>query len=279
MYALFWFWFFLFLFLLAVLHEFCIKPARPTPAQKEAFYGRNFAHRGLHTPGKEVPENSLFAFRRAVGAGYGIELDIQLSRDGQVVVFHDDTLDRVCGVPGRVDEYTYEELQRFSLCGTEERIPLLTEVFEVMAGKAPMIIELKTGRRNDELCEKALRLMRAYEGPFCVESFDPRIVAWFKKNAPDILRGQLADLPAAYKDQTRVLAFLLGHCFLNCLGRPQFIAYANKPKPLSVQMAEARGALRAVWTAREKADAKRVQHAHDMVIFEFYTPPVQYKQL
>lgn len=88
--------------------------------------------------------------------------------DGQVVVFHDDTLDRVCGVHGRVDAFTYDELQTMSLCGTAERIPLLTEVFAVMDSKAPIIIELKSSPRRDELCEKGLALMRAYPGDYCI---------------------------------------------------------------------------------------------------------------
>ena len=137
-----------------------LRPGRYGEAQKQLVYGVNHAHRGLHTKDKTVPENSLPAFRAAAEAGYGVELDIQLSRDGQVVVFHDDTLDRVCGVHGRVDEFTFEELRGMRLCGTQETIPLLTEVFEVMGGRTPMIIELKTGRRNDELCEKGLALMR-----------------------------------------------------------------------------------------------------------------------
>ena len=176
-----------------------LRPGRYGEAQKQLVYGVNHAHRGLHTKDKTVPENSLPAFRAAAEAGYGVELDIQLSRDGQVVVFHDDTLDRVCGVHGRVDEFTFEELRGMRLCGTQETIPLLTEVFEVMGGRTPMIIELKTGRRNDELCEKGLALMRAYNGPYCIESFDPRIVRWFRKNAKDVLRGQLSDAPAGIR--------------------------------------------------------------------------------
>ena len=123
-------------------------------------------------------------------------------------------------------------------------IPLLTEVFEVMDGKAPMIIELKTGPRNRELCEKALRLMRSYPGKFCIESFDPRIVRWFWKNAPDILRGQLAALPESYTGEPKIGRFILGHVLSNFWCRPQFIAYDNVKKPLSVRAAEARGAPR-----------------------------------
>lgn len=106
------------------------------------------------------------------------------------------------------------------LCGTQETIPLLTEVFEVMGGRTPMIIELKTGRRNDELCEKGLALMRAYNGPYCIESFDPRIVRWFRKNAKDVLRGQLSDAPASFRDEPKPLAFALGCLFTNVLARP-----------------------------------------------------------
>ena len=84
-----------------------------------------------------------------------------------------------------------------------------------------MIIELKTGRRNDELCEKGLALMRAYNGPYCIESFDPRIVRWFRKNAKDVLRGQLSDAPASFRDEPKPLAFALGCLFTNVLARPQ----------------------------------------------------------
>ena len=90
---------------------FLVAPGRATKGQKAPFYGRNFAHRGLHSRDRKVPENSLKAFELASAAGYGMELDVQLTRDGQVVVFHDDTLGRVCGVEGRVDDYTFAELQ------------------------------------------------------------------------------------------------------------------------------------------------------------------------
>ena len=217
------------------------------------------------------------AFRAAAEAGYGVELDIQLSRDGQVVVFHDDTLDRVCGVHGRVDEFTFEELRGMRLCGTQETIPLLTEVFEVMGGRTPMIIELKTGRRNDELCEKGLALMRAYNGPYCIESFDPRIVRWFRKNAKDVLRGQLSDAPASFRDEPKPLAFALGCLFTNVLARPQFIAYGPGKKPWTARLAEAMGAIRVCWTVRPEDDINAKEAENDAVIFEFYHPAPKYK--
>jgi len=172
----------------AGLPVFLLAPGKATKRQKAPFYGRSFAHRGLHTEDKSVPENSLEAFRLAGRAGYGVELDVQLTKDGQVVVFHDDTLDRVCGVPGKLSDKSYDELKLLSLCGTNQRIPLLTEVLEVYQGRGPLLVELKTGSRNRELCEKTYAILSDYPGEVCIESFNPMIVRWFKKHAKDLVR-------------------------------------------------------------------------------------------
>ena len=137
-----------------------LAPGQAPDSKKAPFLGRNFAHRGLHSEDQSVPENSLEAFERAAAAGYGMELDVQLSRDGQVVVFHDDTLDRACGVAARVDELDYDELSKLSLFGTQARIPLFSEVLALIRGRTPLIVELKTGAHNDELCEKTWALLR-----------------------------------------------------------------------------------------------------------------------
>ena len=258
--------------LLAAAGLFLLWPARPGAEKAAPLAGRCFAHRGLHTPDRTVPENSLAAFRRAVEAGYGIELDIQLSRDGQVVVFHDDTLQRVCGVQGRVDAFTLEELQAMQLHGTGETIPLFTQVLRLVAGKVPLIVELKTGPRNKELCQKALAILRDYSGPFCIESFDPRIVGWFRRHAPEILRGQLAGPPATYKGVPPGGGFILGNLLANVLGRPEFIAYDNLPRPACVRFVLRHGPLRVVWTARDAAAHDALTRENDLIIFEFYTP-------
>lgn len=252
-----------------------VAPGRATDEQKAPFMGQNIAHRGLHTEDKTIPENSLAAFRRAVGRGYGVELDVQLSRDGRVVVFHDDTLSRVCGVDGRVDEYTYAELSEMRLCGTDERIPLFSDVLVTINGKTPIICELKTGRHNNELCEKTLKLISAYSGDLCIESFDPTIVAWFRVHAPEILRGQLA---TTFEDYTGggmnpALAFALENTLLNVLSRPHFIAYRIGEKPLAVKLSEALGAMKVGWTSHNNVN----EQGRDTVIFEFYEPEVRFK--
>ena len=160
-----------------------LAPGQASESKKAPFMHRNFAYRGLHSEDQSVPENSRKAFSLAVEAGYGMELDVQLSRDGQVVVFHDDTLDRACGVAARVDELDLAELQKLPLFGTDERIPLFADVLALVAGRTPLIVELKNGPRNDELCKKTYALLRTYQGHYCIESFNPLIVAWLDRKS------------------------------------------------------------------------------------------------
>ena len=266
---------------LLLLIWFCVKPGRLSAAQAAPFYGVNHAHRGLYAQDQSVPENSLPAFAAAAEKGYGMELDIQLSLDGEVVVFHDDTLARMCGIGGRVDAFPLARLREMPLAGTAERMPLLTEVFDTVAGKAPIIIELKTGPRNEELCRKGLALMRAYQkqygGAFCVESFDARIVAWFRKNAPDILRGQLTDSPRALGSGRPVLDFIAGNLLSIVIARPQFIAHGPGRKTALARFAEACGAMPVYWTAKPGDDAAALEEYYDAVIFEHYAPKPKYK--
>lgn len=257
---------------------YMLAPGKSSENQKAPFTGRNYAHRGLHARDCSVPENSIPAFRLAAEMGYGMELDVQLSRDGQVVVFHDDTLDRVCGVHGRVDAFTYSELRKMKLCGTDYCIPLFSEVLETVAGRGPIICELKSGPRNRELCKKTYELISSYEGDICVESFDPNIVAWFRFHAKDLLRGQLA-MPDSHYDADEVpkggsfLSFLASLTLLNFIGRPQFIAYEVGKKPLTVRLANMLGAMKVLWTSHEP----RNESGQDAVIFEYYKPKQFFK--
>lgn len=252
-----------------------LAPGGASRRQKEPFLGRNFAHRGLHTRDRSVPENSLEAFRLAARAGYGIELDVRLSRDGQVVVFHDDTLTRMCGVDKRVDELSYAELSQLRLAGTEQRIPLFTEALDVIRGRGPLIVELKTGRNYRELCEKTYELLERYRGDVCIESFNPMIVGWFRLHGRDLVRGQLAMPAERYKGESisPLQGFLMSRVLMNFISRPQFIAYRIGPRPLAVRLSEALGAMKFGWTSHEP----RSEQGRDGVIFEFYRPKVKYK--
>ena len=260
----------------AIAAPLCLlAPGTATPRMRAPFMGMNFAHRGLHSRDKSVPENSLEAFRLAARAGYGAELDVQLSKDGQVVVFHDPTLTRVCGVEKRVDALSLPELKELRLCGTEQRIPLLTEALDVYRGAGPLIVELKSGKRNRELCEKTYAILENYRGEVCIESFNPFIVAWFRFHARDLIRGQLASPMKDYVDDGMkpALAFALSHNLFNPIARPQFIAYKVGPKPLNVRFTELLGAMRFCWTSHEPRNEK----GRDGVIFEFYKPKLKFK--
>ena len=253
---------------------FLLAPGRATKGQKAPFWGRNFAHRGLHSRDKSVPENSLKAFALASEAGYGMELDVQLTRDGQVVVFHDDTLDRVCGIHGRVDDYTFAELQKFPLCGTAERIPLFSDVLNTVAGRGAIICELKTaGKKNRELSRKTYDLIAAYPGEICVESFDPRIVYWFRKNAPDLMRGQLSESYKGWRATTSPLkAFAMSHFWTNLLTRPNFLAYGSMKQPLALRLARWQKAFLVYWTEEPDSDRDTLEQRYDCIIFEHFYP-------
>ncbi|MBR4954725.1 MAG: glycerophosphodiester phosphodiesterase [Clostridia bacterium] len=235
---------------------------------KKVYRGRYYAHRGLHNIDENVPENSLAAFKKAAEKGYGIELDVHLSADGQVVVFHDDDLRRMCGVDKKIADCTYDELQQYSLLGTSEKIPLFSSVLEVYNGVAPMIIEIKTGRKNAELCQKVCDELENYKGKICVESFDPRVLRWFKKHRPRTVRGQLCQRAENYKNQPRLLSWALGNCALNFIGRPHFIAYRIEEKPGLVRMVLTMGAMDVCWTSRKPGEGEGA----DCVIFENYLP-------
>lgn len=252
---------------------FLLAPGRADKETRAKFTGINYAHRGLHTRDDSVPENSLAAFRLAAQAGYGIELDVRLTKDGQVVVFHDDTLERVCNVPGRVDDYTYLELSEFRLAGTDQRIPLFIDVLANISGVSALIVELKQGKNREELCRKTYEILKTYKGAFCVESFDPMYIAWFRKNAPEVFRGQLAMPAKDYGDAvSKPAAVLASSCLLNFLTRPHFIAYKIGRRPAAVRFSELLGAVKVGWTSHDIENEKKL----DSVIFEFYSPKPKY---
>ena len=152
-----------------------------------------YAHRGLHDRGSGIPENSMAAFRLAREHGYGVELDVQLTGDGQLAVIHDKSLKRTTGVEGEVPRLSMAELKRCRLEGTQETIPTLEEVLELFQGGPPLLVELKADYFDiRELVEKAVAALDRYRVNYCIESFHPGVVHWLRKHRPDICRGQLS---------------------------------------------------------------------------------------
>ena len=264
---------------LFIVYLYLILPRPVGKAASAPFKGLMAAHRGLYEKDQSIPENSLEAFRRAAKEGYGVELDVQLSKDGAVGVFHDDTVDRMTTEKGRVDSFTLEELQAMPLMGTDHFMPLFTDVMAVLDGVSPTIVELKSTPNYKELCEKTLAILRTLKGPYCVESFDPRIVRWFYKNAPDLVRGQLTESFSHWRKGGVSLwrALMMHTLCVNFLTHPQFIAYGRGHRPLCMFLGHAIGAMNVYWTERPDANHEWLKARYDCRIFEHYRPETRYK--
>ncbi|MEA4920672.1 MAG: glycerophosphodiester phosphodiesterase family protein [Clostridiaceae bacterium] len=188
-----------------------------------------YAHRGLHSIENKIAENTIPAFVAAAQKRFGVELDIRETKDGKLAVIHDSNLKRLCGIDKTVEELTYDELRQLKVLGTEEHPPLFQDVLEIYEGIAPLIIEIKVYKDNvQSLCERALRMLSGYKGDYCIESFDPRAVKWFKDNSPNTVRGQLAANFLKKTDDSGLpyyQRFVLTNLLTNFLTRPDFIAY------------------------------------------------------
>ncbi len=239
------------------------------------FRSWNYAHRGLHDETR--PENSLAAFRAALEKGCGVELDIHLLRDGNLAVFHDSDLLRLTGREGRVEDLTTEDLPRYHLRGTDETIPTFSQVLELFAGKAPLILELKPVDGNHaQLAETVCRQLEGYPGLYCMESFDPRCVQWLKNNRPQILRGQLTEFFwATDKKMPKALRLAMSHNLCNCLGRPDFVAYrySDRTKTPTNWICERLLGLQGVsWTLKDHQQHADARKKGLIPIFEDYLP-------
>lgn len=230
--------------------------------------GLKIAHRGLHNA--EIPENSIPAFLEAAARGYGIENDIHITSDGEIVVFHDHTLDRMCGVSGRVEDKTLAELKALSLNGTNEKIPSLKECLNAIDGRVPLLIEFKCDTVNcDRLCEAANDILKNYKGKYFVQSFNPAIPTWYKKHRRDILRGQLA-MPCSEKNIVKQLA---SSFLLNFGARPDFVAFDERAyKKLCFKLQKLLGALPVGWTFRSQKDLTEKSKFFKAYIFEDFIP-------
>ena len=271
---------------LAVLFLLWLWAMKPRRGARQLVLLRQYryAHRGLHNIERGVPENSLLAFRYAIAGGFGAELDVHLTRDKRLVVAHDSYLDRLCGVHVRIEEQTLGELQKLTLQGTKEKIPLLEEVLPLFEGRAPLIIELKVENGNYRgLCEQTCKLLGSYRGDFCIESFDPRVLRWLKKNEPFILRGQLAEnytkpgkAPGFPFPARLAMTMLLP----NFLTRPDFIAFRYEDRDL-LPVRLCCGLLKgqeACWTIRHQSELERAERDGALVIFEGFLPKKREKQ-
>lgn len=258
------------LLLLLLLYADLIRPNLPrrdiTPLM-----GVDYAHRGLWND--ERPENSLAAFRAAVEKGYGIELDVHRTKDGALVVHHDDSLRRMTGVDKRIAESTLEEVRTCKLPNGEP-IPTFDEVLEAVGGRSPLIVEVKVENTNHaELSQAVYERMQRYDGAWCLESFSPNAVKWFRIHAPEIIRGQLAFDEAGKGKTARLFLRNLGIASMlqNTLSRPDFIAFSAqsvKWHSLPIHLLRLMRPWFVAWTVRSQEDMDKLRAKWDLQIFE-----------
>ncbi len=256
--------------LLVGLILFSVFPSLRKHKDRQVLKGKFIAHRGLHGLLDNTPENSLNAFSRAVEMGFPIEIDIHLTADGEVVVFHDDTLNRVCGVEGKVEEKTLQELKQLYLLDTDCEIPTLQECLNTVKGKVPLLIEFKcTSLKCNDLCRAADKILSQYDGKYLIQSFYPTVLRWYKKNRKDICRGQLASAFSGEALHKR----LLGCLMFNFLGRPDFVSYEHEHcKQFFFKLSIKLGAMPVGWTFRSMQDLENDKKAFEAYIFEGFLP-------
>ena len=259
---------------LAVLSMLAIMPRIFNRPDTTLFKKRYFAHRGLHDNASDAPENSMAAFRKAVEAGLGMELDVQVTKDGVPVVFHDFKLERICGAPGKIADSTYEELQAYTLCDSKERIPRFSELLEMVDGQVPLIVEIKAETANVSCCGIIDSLLRAYRGPYCIESFNPMVLWWFRRNHGDVVRGQLSSNFRREGEYWNILYFAMTHLLFNFLTKPDFIAYNHKfsEEPGRRICRRLYRHPAAAWTIRSQQDLEALKGEYDVFIFDSFLP-------
>lgn len=254
--------------LLYLLLAFLVSPSSKKHKDLERIQGRYIAHRGLHD--EKVPENSIASYLAAAENGLPIEIDLHLSKDGEVVVFHDGTLKRMCGSEKKINDLTLAEIKEFNLLDTEEKIPTLSECLQTVDGKVPLLIEFKMENNNTStLCKAADKILSEYEGAYLIQSFYPQVVAWYKKHRKDVCRGQLA---CQFKKKS-FSKWLSGNLLLNFMGRPHFVSYKHSDfKNPMLKFCIWLGAFPVGWTFRSKRELKENQKHFKTWIFENISP-------
>lgn len=226
------------------------------------------AHRGLHK-GIEIPENSILAFEKAVEKDYGIELDITISKDNQIVVFHDDTLNRLCNINGNIEEFDYAFLKELKLYESFEKIPLFSEVLELINSKVCLFIEIKKHKNIGVLENKLVELLNNYKGEYYICSFEKEILNWFKKNKRDLKRGLIFESnPKKFQKYNKTL-FLYKY-------------FKTKPDFISLDFAlinsniykfcVKKSLFISTWTVDSKELHEKLNSKVDAIIFEKITP-------
>lgn len=224
------------------------------------------AHRGYHNNKKGIPENSVLAFKKAIDNNYLIELDVRLTKDKKLVVFHDDNLKRVCGVNKRVKDLTYKELLKYNLFDTTLKVPLFSEVIKLVNGRVPILIETKYHNRYGVLEKILINELSNYKGLYAIQSFYPMSLLWLKRNTKDIPIGLLS---SNFKNNSNSLKKLIGKTLiLDLFFKTDFISYDVKGLPSNYISLKKDKKKIVIWTIKNKKDYDLAKKYTDALICE-----------
>ena len=237
----------------------------------------HYAHRGLHNNATDAPENSMNAFKKAVDKGFGIELDVQLTKDDRIVVCHDFDIKRIAGVDKKIADMTYDELKSYKIMGTDSTVPLFTDVLELVDGKVPLIIEYKMPSFDTKICEMVDKILEGYRGMYMIESFHPIVSYWYKKNRPGIIRGILSsdyELGGGSDGAPKPVLLASKNLLFNFLIKPDFVAYDcrfynNLSRVICKRLFKAPAV---AWTIKSQDELEARADDYDMFIFEGFLP-------
>lgn len=240
-------------------------------------FERPIAHRGLHDRALGVIENTPSAVARAIERGYAIEIDVRESADGEAVVFHDDDLDRLTEATGPVAARTLAELRAAPFRETSDRIWTLDQCLDIVAGRTPLVVEIKSGRSHERLTQRVADRLTARGGPVAAKSFDPRVVAGLKVFAPKLARGiigeDFADADPHWARLTAKGRFAARNLLHWPVTRPDFLSWSVRDlSRRSVRFARAAGRPVMTWTVRTPEDQARAAVYADQMVFEGFLP-------
>ena len=255
---------------LSALYVFLLRPRTEHKTSVEPLKV-DYAHRGLH--GDFAVENTMQAFYAAEREGYGIELDVRLSSDNKVVVFHDDTLQRLCDRTERVDSKTASELSWVDIKGTYEKIPLFEDVLATIDPTTPLCIELKGN--DTRLCVELAKLMDKEDRYYSVKSFNPMLISWYRKNRPRVVRGVLVSNFLAKGHKGNIFTrFIATTMILNCIAQPDYVSYdCRHPKLLPLMICKKLyNVLTFTWTVNTPELYGEAKARGDVPVFEGFEP-------
>lgn len=231
------------------------------------------AHRGFHSKDGTIPENSMLAYQEAMSRGYAIELDVNILKDGSVVCFHDHTLKRMCHDERLLSDVIYDDIKNLKLLSSHEKITLLQDVLDRVSGQVPLLIELKPHGNVVELSRAVIHVLKDYQGQYAIFSFHPRVVYYFKKHAPDMIRGQISESFSENINMPKTMKWLMKHMVFNPLTKPDFISYGIKDLPnKTCDKLKRKGITIISYAARDQKGFDFVKKNYDNVVFEYFVP-------